>query len=423
MVFSLYVLFEALAAVYCLHCLYAEKIRFDFATIGIVLAEVAWMQLIYFNDWNYNLSWLIYPFIALYCGIKFGFNIKAIFINNILWITLISALQATIMIFLSITLGMKSVGEKESLLINISVFIILLLFLRKTRIDYWSKTLQSNERIIIVSLMIIVLAVIYFFINYKADKGMDILYYAILFISLMLIGIAVIDIGKHKVRAKEAEAELRLHKLYEKSFESLIEDIRARQHEFDNHINTIYSQHYLHQTYDELVEVQKKYCKSIMKLNHYNKLLSKGNSIVLGMLYSKFSEAEKRGIEVEYKIRIGDMKSEVPIYKVVELLGNILTNAIEALVACEETNRLKVVMLEHPHEIAIDISNECKNIKLEHIQKFFVKGYSEKGNNRGYGLYNVKKICDEYDILLETTIKKEERADMLHFMLIINKPL
>ena len=32
---------------------------------------------------------------------------------------------------------------------------------------------------------------------------------------------------------------------------NLIDDICAKQHEFDNHINAIYSQHFLYETYDE----------------------------------------------------------------------------------------------------------------------------------------------------------------------------
>ena len=50
-------------------------------------------------------------------------------------------------------------------------------------------------------------------------------------------------------------------------------------------------------------------------------------------------------------------------------------------------------------------------------------GYSNKGKQRGYGLYNVRKICEEYDIILESAIKPEEGVDRLHFTIIINKPL
>ena len=82
---------------------------------------------------------------------------------------------------------------------------------------------------------------------------------------------------------------------------------------------------------------------------------------------------------------------------------------------------MKVLIIENSNEIAIDIGNECRNINYEHIHNFFKKKYSEKGENRGYGLYNVKRICDEYDIVLETMLKKVEEQEWLHFALIINK--
>ena len=37
------------------------------------------------------------------------------------------------------------------------------------------------------------------------------------------------------------------------------------------------------------------------------------------------------------------------------------------------------------------------NINNEDLEKFFKKGFSSKGDNRGYGLYNVKKIINKYN--------------------------
>ena len=43
----------------------------------------------------------------------------------------------------------------------------------------------------------------------------------------------------------------------------MIKDIRARQHEFDNHMNAILNMHVTIDTYDELVKAQSAYGKSI----------------------------------------------------------------------------------------------------------------------------------------------------------------
>lgn len=317
----------------------------------------------------------------------------------------------------------NNITEKHSLLVNIGLFCVVLLGGKKFRLEKISKILQGYDKIIFSSMLIIAISVIFFITNYKIEKGFNIARYGVIFVTLVLIGVVIIDIGKHKMKALEMEAELRLHKLYEDSFKNLIDDICARQHEFDNHINTIYSQHFLCKTYEELVDAQKKYCKDIVSLNHYNKLLSTGNTTVLGFLYGKFSEAEKQGIELEYKVKIGDMESDVPIHKFIELLGNLINNAVEALTKETDINKMKVVLVERQYDIVVEVSNQCLNLDYTKIQDYFKKGYSEKGKNRGYGLWNVKKICEDYNIILEVATKEEDNVDWLRFVLIINKPL
>lgn len=422
MVVSLYLLFEVLAVIFCLHYLYDETVRFDAPTIVLIVVELLWMNAMYQLEWNQGLSLLIYPMIMIYCGIKFGFDIKKIIVNNILCLLILTVLQMTIgIIVFYIFMNINIVGENESLIINIILFIVVVFGLKRCELAKLSKILQSNEKLIIASVTVILINFFFFMTVYKKDSRFEILHYLILTVSIMLIIIAMIDIGIHKMKMKEFQAELRLHMLYEKSFQNLIEDICARQHEFDNHINTIYSQHFLHKTYEELVSAQRKYCKNIVEMNHFNKLLSKGNPIILGFLYGKLSEAEKMGIDVTYKVNIGQLESAVPVHKIVELLGNLLNNAIEELEKDKDINKLKLVMIENPYEIAINVSNECKDIGYNDISEFFKKGYSRKGENRGYGLYNVKKICDEYGAALETVLDDEEGSKWVRFMVIISK--
>lgn len=423
MVVSLYLLFEMLAIVCCLHFLYGEKLSIDVTTICFIILEFIWMKFIYIYELGNNPSLILFPVMLLYCLIRFTRRLKVALINSTLCVLIISSLQASIMLIMYFLLRIQIMRERELLIINSLVFLIVIIILKKYKLEKISKVLQNNDKIIVLSISVILICLIFFIINYKHDKGMNVIYYTVLLLSVILVIVAIIDIGKHKMKAKEMEAELRLHKLYEESFQNLIEEIRAKQHEFDNHINAIYSQHYLYHTYEELVEAQNVYCRNVVKGNRYNKLLSRGNSIVLGFLYSKFAEAEKIGIEVEYKINIGELKSGVPIHKVIELLGNLINNAMEALQRDLNFNRMKVVMIEQEYEIVIDISNECKNIDYEKIQCFFRKGYSDKGVNRGYGLYNVKKICDEYNVMLKSTVKDSGNEEELHFILVINKPM
>ena len=76
-------------------------------------------------------------------------------------------------------------------------------------------------------------------------------------------------------------------------------------------------------------------------------------------------------------------------------MGDLLDNAVEALMENEETNKLHVDILEN-NNFYLEVRNESLYVTYEMLESFFSKGYSKKGENRGLGLYNVKKICEKY---------------------------
>ena len=49
---------------------------------------------------------------------------------------------------------------------------------------------------------------------------------------------------------------------------------------------------------------------------------------MIGFLYGKFMEAYKLGIEVVYAINIENLDVGVPTYKLVEVFGNLIKNAM-----------------------------------------------------------------------------------------------
>ena len=291
---------------------------------------------------------------------------------------------------------MLLVDNMVLLIANAMVFVIVVFLLPKLKIYNISVYLQSKEKIFVVSLIVCIVITLSYVINFKIFERLDIKRYVLLFLSIALICILIVQIGNLKLKANQMRIELKMHGLYAKSFESLIIDIRLRQHEFDNHINTIYSQHLLCDTYESLVKVQKDYCKELEKENRYNKLLRYDNPVIRGFLYVKFLEAEKLGIEVSYKVVIDNLAIQMPVYKLVEILGDLINNAIEAMMETEDEKKLHVSIIEVEDKVEIEVRNTSRYISNKERTRFFEKGYSRKGENRGLGLYNVKKICEEY---------------------------
>lgn len=419
---GLYVFFEALSIVFCFRYLYGKKMYFD--KISIVYLTIDVMLMVTLNGLHLSPQWslIIYPLMFLYAGFEFGFQIKKLIINSILEVIILSGLQAFIMMIYSLLINNPELRTMDVLIINAIMFLTVLIVLKRCSLEKLSDVLQNNEKIIIAVLILIILLAALSILNYKWTPKIEILYYIVFGISIVLIVITAIDIGRNKIKVKEAEAELRLHKLYEASFQELIDEIRGRQHEFDNHINAIYSQHRLYKTYDELVAAQQKYCDVIVEENHFNKVLSKGNPVILGFLWSEFSKMRKVGISIEYEINIGNLECSMPIHKMVELLGNLINNAMEAVMKTEN-RKVYVMMREDINCIQIEVFNVSQMIDEKKLKEFFKRGYSDKGEKRGYGLYNVRKICEEHHaaIVCKNEIRKGENGIL--FGIMINKPL
>lgn len=398
MITNICLLLEVLSIIVCLHCLYGEKFKLDILTVSFLSIYMIIMAAINYYKLPSVISIIIYIFIGMYCGIKFEFKWGKLIVNTVLYLVIIGGMQLIVATCLHGFFNVLFTKNEVILLINLTVFLIILFILPKLRVDRLAVYLQDKERILVFSLFICIALTIASVVNYKVLNVVEAFRYVPLYVGISLVFILTGQLGKFKIRSKEAETELKMHQLYEDSFYSLIENIRLRQHEFDNHISTIYSLQYTCHTYEELINAQEEYSHAIIRENRHNKLLVAGNPLLIGFLYGKFIEIEKLGIEVQYKISIEDLDIGVPIYKIVEIVGNLIKNAVEALNILESLGGIYVGIREKNGEFEIEVRNKSKFIEYNEIESFFRKGFSKKGKYRGLGLYNVKRICDEYNL-------------------------
>ena len=408
-------LLEALSIVICLHHLYGEKFRLDIATVCLLAVDMIMMQAIDYFEWPSVWSVLIYFVVAIYCVIKFGTNIKALIINTILYMIIICSMQFLSILFLRVFCNEIMINEMEMMISNGVIFLIIFFVLSKCKLNKLSEYLQDKEIIFVIILNIVAGLIGFCIICFKKENNLEVYKYLFLFLVIIIIELLAAKIGKYKLKSKEIEIELKMHKLYEDSFYNLIDDIRLKQHEFDNHINAIYSQHYICSTFDELVKAQEDYCHVVRKENQYNKLLSKGNPIIIGFLYGKFLDINKKGIEVIYHVDIADMAVGVPIYKIVEILGNLIDNAVEAVEKSENVNKIYVKAIEIDNSFSIEVRNESSSINFDKLDILFEKNYSSKGENRGLGLFNINQICDEYKLKIECRNLEVENSNWISF--------
>lgn len=407
-------LLEAISIVVCLHHLYGEKFKLDIETVSFLSIDMILMTVINYYGLPKTYTMVIYPILALYCGARFGFRLKSMVVNLVLCIILVGGVQLIVSLPFHYLMNISLFADIKLLLINCIACLIIIFVLPLGRIRKLSDFLQDRERILVITLGVCNLIIVYWLISYKEFKWLELNQAILLFLSLVFIFVLATELSKYKVKAKEIETELKMNKLYSDSFRGLIDNIRLRQHEFDNHINTIYSQHYIHSNYEDLITAQKSYCEVILKENRFNKLLSGGNPIIIGFLYGKFVEIEKLGIEVSYKVVGVEDELDVPVHKVVEVLGDLINNAVEALLADKERNKLYVSVIG-ANGLYIEVRNESAYISYEEFDSFFAKDYSQKGENRGLGLYNVKQVCDEYHMEISCDNKDVDGLNWLYF--------
>ncbi|MFL0246113.1 sensor histidine kinase [Candidatus Clostridium stratigraminis] len=264
---------------------------------------------------------------------------------------------------------------------------------------------QESSKIYFFSVNLLIYIIIAKWVwNFKKYEFLDeIALYLVIPIIFILANLFFLEIH---IREKEIKKSLEEYKKYSLVISKLFEDVRGRQHDFKNHLNTLYS---LILTSDEknLKSTIAQYMNSLnISLENMEKVLQTNNAVVTAIIYNKINEAARYNIEFKYIIQ-GDTGFPFKDYELSELLNNLLDNAFEAVLSSE--GKLKKVFLNIGHlekDCIIEIGNTGERIDFNDIGKIFNPGYSTKeGENRGYGLYNVKKIVDSYGARIQLSFE------------------
>ena len=211
---------------------------------------------------------------------------------------------------------------------------------------------------------------------------------------------------------KRQEEELKIYELYIHPLEELTKDIRARQHEFDNHMNAILNMHVTIDNYEELVQAQSAYCKEIYESKEISTsaLLRISDKILAGFLYSKLLGAPGYA-DVEIQVLSQQISTSVSEHNLVEILGTLVDNAFEA--ATPELPTVEMVLDSRNDKLIFMIRNQVQGLTMGDISRFFQKGYTTKDNSecRGLGLYQANMIAQQFggEITVELTEGEESQ--------------
>ncbi len=223
-----------------------------------------------------------------------------------------------------------------------------------------------------------------------------------IFIMFLLMAVVVIwglaDWRKNYLLIQQKESELKLYQHYIQPLEELVKEIRAKQHEFDNHMNAILNMHLTVNNYEELVERQSAYITEVAKdddSRKYLPLLRISDKVLAGFLYSKIVRAPSY-VHTEMVVKNLEIISGISEHHLIEIVGTLVDNAYEA--CTKELNHVIMEIDSEGDRLVFLVKNQSDGIKMNHINRFFERGYSTKSNDgkHGLGLYNAKMLTQKY---------------------------
>lgn len=203
-------------------------------------------------------------------------------------------------------------------------------------------------------------------------------------------------------------------KLYNKTLNTLHDNIRGFKHDFNNIVQAIGG--YISTNNMDGLKV---YYNDLLKDCQINNNLAVlnpeiiNNPAIYSLLADKYYKAEKLNITINLEVLMDLSKLNIKMYELARILGILLDNAIEATAECENKT-INIIFRKDKtrNKDLIIIQNTYINKDIN-IDRIFEKGYTSKkddktNKNHGLGLWEVRKYLKKHTNLDLFTTKNEE---------------
>ncbi len=196
----------------------------------------------------------------------------------------------------------------------------------------------------------------------------------------------------------------------EKYMDYLYNDIRGKIHDYNNHLQVLYTllikgNHKDAKEYvDELVE-EAALEQEILKTNF---------PALDSLLYYKAGLAKAKGIETDIYIMTDLKNLEIKATELSRALGNIITNAIETLSTFNGDKELTII-IRQKGGYHFEIINNGPTIPKAFIKDLCKPGFTTKDNGKGLGLYTARNIIEKYGGVLTVSSDNDETSFNVFF--------
>ncbi|MEH7414582.1 DcuS/MalK family sensor histidine kinase [Neobacillus drentensis] len=186
--------------------------------------------------------------------------------------------------------------------------------------------------------------------------------------------------------------------------------LRAQSHEFMNKLHVVLGLVHL-EHYQKLADYIDQISDHLQ--NEVGYIGSKIKDPALaGFILAKMSNAREMGAELSFSCDVlvpEPVRPEIT-HELITIIGNLIDNALQAL-AEQDNKKVSVYVDYYDHELLIEVLDNGPGIHEDKVDEIFSKGFSTKGNDRGLGLFLVKRSLDKLNghLELSTEIGKGTR--------------
>lgn len=391
-------LMEILSFLYMTAAVYNAKMKYNIYTVVLVMLEL--FILFGINNYGFSSYLLVFSYLLMfiYCLINYEASLKETIVNGVLVVIGISTVQMLCYFAVSfVDTKLSLTVEQRELVVSILYFMIVFAFSRKMHLPEISAFfIKRNALLYTVGGFILVILGSQLW-GIKKENFIDGKYILSATFFVLFLMLMIWEWQKTRSESEKRKMQLELNRIYYEAYEGLIQSIRERQHDFKNHLNALEGMIYSIDNYDELVLEQKKYLQSIMgELEPARLLTLIENPLIAGFLNYKVSKAQEMGITTRYHCVLQKRDMGIPEFKLIEMMGILLDNAIEELSSESIADRVLVIeLMVEDNIMKFAVSNSYENNNNLDVSKIFENGYSSKGNGRGIGLSKLKHMMKD----------------------------
>ena len=122
--------------------------------------------------------------------------------------------------------------------------------------------------------------------------------------------------------------------------------------------------------------------------------------VLAGCLLGKYNRAREMGLrlDIDPDSQMADLPEALPRDQLVSALGNLIDNALEATrLERGPGGRVSLSMTDLGHDLIFEVEDQGAGVAPEASERIFQRGVSSKpGEDRGIGLYLVKRFVDRW---------------------------